>query len=104
MAFAGITSRPGAEKYHQTTTFVQGAQSQTFPDNPLGYLVPGDVLPNGHKIPDGIAPTPPDNFSPRFGLAYAPNVSNGFLGALTGGRGKTSIRLEEGASSLHRRA
>jgi hypothetical protein len=87
---------PWAEKYHQTTTFVQGAQSQTFPGAPLGYLVPGDVLPNGHKIPDGIAPTPLDNFSPRFGLAYSPNVSNGFLGALTGGPGKTSIRLGGG--------
>jgi hypothetical protein len=87
---------PWAEKYHQTTTFVQGAQSQTFPGAPLGYLVPGDVLPNGHKIPDGIAPTPLYNFSPRFGLAYSPNVSNGFLGALTGGPGKTSIRLGGG--------
>jgi hypothetical protein len=87
---------PWAEKYHQTTTFVQGVQSQTFPGAPLGYLVPGDVLPDGHKIPDGIAPTPLDNFSPRFGLAYAPNVSNGILGALTGGPGKTSIRLGGG--------
>jgi hypothetical protein len=87
---------PWAEKYHQTTTFVQGAQSQTFPGAPLGYLVPGDVLPNGHKIPDGIAPTPLDNFSPRFGLAYSPDASGGFLGALTGGPGKTSIRLGGG--------
>ena len=87
---------PWAEKYHQTTTFVQGAQSQTFPGAPLGYLVPGDVLPNGHKIPDGIAPTPLDNFSPRLGLAYSPNVSNGVLGTLTGGPGKTSIRLGGG--------
>jgi hypothetical protein len=37
-----------------------------------------------------------DNFSPRFGLAYSPNVSNGFLGALNGGPGKTSIRLGGG--------
>jgi hypothetical protein len=87
---------PWAEKYHQITTFVLGAQSQTFPGAPPGYLVPGDVLPNGYKIPDGIAPTPLDNFSPRFGLAYSPNVSNGFLGALTGGPGKTSIRLGGG--------
>ena len=87
---------PWAEKYHQITTFVQGAQSQTFPGAPLGYLVPGDRLPNGHTIPDGIAPTPLNNFSPRFGLAYAPNLSSGLLGALTGGPGKTSIRLGGG--------
>src|SRR6202035_4223651 len=46
---------PWAEKYHQTTTFVLGAQSQTFPGAPPGYLVPGDMLPNGHRIPAGIA-------------------------------------------------
>ena len=87
---------PWAEKYHQTTTFVQGVESQTFPGAPLGYLVPGDVLPDGHKIPDGIAPTPLNNYSPRLGLAYAPNVSKGILGALIGGPGKTSIRLGGG--------
>jgi Carboxypeptidase regulatory-like domain len=87
---------PWAEKYHQTTTFVQGVESQTFPGAPLGYLVPGDILPNGYKIPAGIAPTPLNNFSPRFGLAYSPSVSEGFLGKLTGGPGKTSIRLGGG--------
>jgi hypothetical protein len=87
---------PWAEKYHQITTFVLGAQSQTFPGAPQGYLVPGDVLPDGHKIPAGIAPTPLDNFSPRFGVAYSPSASSGFLGALTGGPGKTSIRLGGG--------
>jgi hypothetical protein len=87
---------PWAEKYHQITTFVQGVQSQTFPGAPLGYLVPGDVLPNGYRIPNGIAPTPHDNFSPRFGLAYSPGFSDGLLGELTGGPGKTSIRLGAG--------
>lgn len=87
---------PWAEKYHQTTTFVQGVQSQTFPGAPLGYLVPGDILPDGHKIPDGIAPTPLNNFSPRLGLAYSPSVSEGFVGKLTGGPGKMSIRLGGG--------
>lgn len=87
---------PWAEKYHQITTFVLGAQSQTFPGAPQGYLVPGDVLPDGHKIPAGIAPTPLDNFSPRFGLAYSPNASGRFPQALTGGVGKTSIRLGGG--------
>jgi Carboxypeptidase regulatory-like domain len=87
---------PWAEKYHQITTFVQGAQSQTFPGAPLGYLVPGDILPNGYKIPAGIAPTPLDNFSPRFGLAWSPSASGGFLKELTGSPGKTSIRLGGG--------
>jgi hypothetical protein len=62
---------PWAEKYHQTTTFVPGVQSTTFPGAPLGYLVPGDPLPGGGHIPAGIAPTPLNNFSPRFGMAYS---------------------------------
>ena len=87
---------PWAEKYHQTTTFVAGVQSTTFPGAPLGYLVPGDPLPGGGHIPAGIAPTPLNNFSPRFGLAYSPSLSDGFLSKLTGGAGKTSIRLGGG--------
>src|SRR4029077_20270522 len=35
-------------------------------------------------------------FSPRVGLAYSPNVSDGFLSKLTGGPGKTSIRAGAG--------
>jgi len=87
---------PWAEAHHQTTTFVQGVQSKTFPGAPLGYLVPGDPLPNGSHIPAAIAPSPLDNFSPRVGIAYAPNWSNGLLRKLTGGPGKTSIRAGAG--------
>jgi hypothetical protein len=87
---------PWAEKYHQTTTFVQGVQSATFPGAPPGYLVPGDPLPGGGHIPAGIAPTPLNNFSPRLGLAYSPYFPGGMLGKLTGGPGKTSIRLGGG--------
>jgi Carboxypeptidase regulatory-like domain len=87
---------PWAEKYHQTTTFVQGVQSASFPGAPLGYLVPGDPLPGGGHIPAGIAPTPLNNFSPRFGLAFSPSTSEGFVSKLTGGPGKTSIRLGGG--------
>jgi hypothetical protein len=72
---------------------ILGAQSATFPGAPPGYLVPGDPLPGGGRLPAGIAPTPLDNFSPRFGLAYSPSTSEGFVSKLTGGPGKTSIRL-----------
>ena len=87
---------PWAEAHHQTTTFVQGVESTTFPGAPLGYLVPGDPLPNGSRIPAAIAPSPLDNFSPRVGVAYSPNSSNGLLRKLTGGPGKTSIRAGAG--------
>src|ERR1700722_4470651 len=82
---------PWAENHHQTTTFVQGVESKTFPGAPLGYLVPGDPLPDGSHIPSAIAPTPLDNFSPRLGIAYSPAFSSGWLSKLTGGPGKTSI-------------
>src|SRR3984893_5319887 len=85
-----------AEKHHQTTTFVQGAESTTFPGAPLGYLVPGDPLPDGSRVPAAIAPSPLDNFSPRVGIAYSPSFSRGFIGKLTGGPGKTSIRAGAG--------
>jgi len=87
---------PWAEKYHQITTLVYGVNSKTFPGAPTGYLVPGDPLPDGSTIPNAIAPTPLDNFSPRVGLAYSPGWSNGFLSKLTGGPDKTSIRIGGG--------
>ena len=83
---------PWAEAHHQITTFVQGVESTTFPGAPLGYLVPGDPLPDGSRVPAAIAPSPLDNFSPRLGIAYSPNFSDGLLRKLTGGPGKTSIR------------
>jgi len=87
---------PWAEKHNQITTFVEGVQSTTFPGAPLGYLVPGDPLPNGGHVRPAIGLSPLDNFSPRLGIAYSPNFSSGFLGKLTGGPGKTSIRLGAG--------
>jgi hypothetical protein len=87
---------PWSEEHAQTTTFVPGAQSKIFPGAPLGYLVPGDPLPDGSRIPSSIAPTPLDNFSPRLGIAYSPGWSHGLLGKLAGGPGKASIRLGAG--------
>jgi hypothetical protein len=87
---------PWAEKHNQITTFVQGVESKTFPGAPLGYLVPGDPLPNAYRIPKAVGLSPLDNFSPRLGIAYSPNFTDGFLGKLTGGPGKTSIRAGAG--------
>jgi hypothetical protein len=88
--------RGWSELHNQGTTLIPGVESQTFPGAPLGYLVPGDRLPNGQAVPSTLAYTPLDDFSPRLGLAYSPNWSKGFLGALTGGPGKTSIRVGAG--------
>jgi len=62
-------------------------------------LVPGDPdTPGGAAggIPRSLAPTRYHNFSPRLGLAYSPSVDSGVLGKLTGGPGKTSIRVGYG--------
>ena len=88
--------RGWSELHNQGTTLIPGVESQTFPGAPLGYLVPGDRLPNGQTLPSTLAHTPLDDFSPRLGLAYSPNWSKGFLGTLTGGPGKTSIRVGTG--------
>jgi Carboxypeptidase regulatory-like domain len=88
--------RGWSELNNQGTTLIPGVQSQTFPGAPLGYVVPGDRLPNGQTVPSTLSPTPMDDFSPRLGIAYSPSWSKGFLGKLTGGPGKTSIRIGAG--------
>jgi hypothetical protein len=88
--------RGWSELDNQGTTLIPGVESQTFPGAPLGYLVPGDRLPNGQALPSTIAPTPLGDFAPRLGLAYSPGWSDGFLGKLSGGPGKTSIRIGAG--------
>lgn len=79
---------PWSEEHDQISTLILGHQSQRFPNSPLGYVFPGD-----RGIPGTIAYTPWNDFSPRLGLSYSPSFANGLLGRLTGGPGKTSIRL-----------
>ena len=81
-------SRPWSEKNGQLETLVLGLQSTRFPGSPTGWVFPGDP-----GIPSTLAPTRYNNFAPRIGLAYSPSVDNGFLKTLTGGPGKTSIRV-----------
>ncbi len=54
---------------------------------PTGLLVPGDP-----GVPAGLTSTYYKAFAPRIGLAYSPNFSDGILGKIFGGPGKTSIR------------
>jgi hypothetical protein len=84
--------RPWSEDNLQTSTLIQGVQSQKFSGAPQGYVLPGDVLPNGTTIPSTIAHTPKNNVAPRLGLAYSPAWDHGWLSALTGGPGKSSVR------------
>lgn len=79
---------PWSEEHDQISTLILGQQSLKFPGAPLGYVFPGDP-----GIPGTIAYTPWNDFSPRLGLAYSPNFASGLLGKITGGPGKTSIRV-----------
>ncbi len=78
------------EKYNQFPTFVLGQQSKVFPQAPLGVVYPTD---NG--VLNTIAPSK-YKFAPRIGIAWSPSKSDGFLGKILGGPGKTSVRAGYG--------
>ena len=71
--------------------WVKGEQSVVFPESPQGLVYPGDP-----GIPKTLAPTKYNNFAPRIGIAYSPSFSDGILGKVFGGPGKTSIRASYG--------
>ncbi len=78
---------PWYEKYNQISTTEPGKQSVVFPGAPPGILYPTD--PGVRRT---LAP-PGDEFSPRIGLAYSPDVSaDNFLGRILGGPAKSSLR------------
>jgi hypothetical protein len=90
-------SMPWYDTQNKIEAIVPGVQSTVLPGAPQGWLVPGDPgLPGGKPIPSTLAPTTWGNFAPRLGFAWSPNVSDGILGKLLGGSGKTSIRAAAG--------
>jgi hypothetical protein len=84
-------SMPWYDTQGKIQTFVPGEQSTQFPLAPSGLVFPGDP-----GIPKTLAPTKYDNIGPRLGLAYSPGFSDGILGKIFGGPGKTSIRAAYG--------
>jgi hypothetical protein len=82
---------PFWEKYNQIQTWIPGASSTLYPGALPGLVVAGDP-----GIPSTLAPTGYKNFAPRIGFAYAPRFEAGFLRALFGGDGKSSIRASYG--------
>ncbi len=84
-------SMPWYDTQGKIQTFVPGLQSTTFPLSPTGLVFPGDP-----GIPKTLAPTKYNNFGPRLGLAYSPGFSDGILGKIFGGPGKSSIRASYG--------
>src|SRR5271168_1012960 len=82
---------PWWDTQNKLETVIPGQQSLTFPTAPTGLLVPGDP-----GVPRTLAPIRYGNFAPRIGLAYSPDTTDGLLGKILGGPGKTSIRVGYG--------
>lgn len=82
---------PWSEKYNQLQTLVLGEQSRVYPGAPAGLVFPGDA-----GVPRTLAPTKYDNFAPRVGVSYSPDVQNGLFAKILGGPGKTDIRAGYG--------
>jgi hypothetical protein len=79
-----------SEKYNQIPTFIPGQESKVFPTAP-----PGLVYPTDPGVPNTLVPQK-NRFSLRLGLAFSPNKTDGWLGKIFGGPGKTSIRAGYG--------
>jgi hypothetical protein len=82
---------PWWEKYNNIQTIVPGEQSVLYPNAMPDLVVPGDP-----GIPSTLSPSQFHNFAPRIGLAYSPSFDDGFLKALFGEPGKSSIRASYG--------
>ena len=89
-------------------TYPSGQQNPTFgtvaangtdcsPSGPSNAVYPlGLVIPGDKGIPNGMTQTYYKSFGPRLGLAWSPGATSGALAKLTGGPGKTSIRMGAG--------
>ncbi len=84
-------SQPFYDTKNRIQTFVPGVQSQVYPDSPEGLVFPKDP-----GIPRTLAPTQYNRFAPRLGIAYSPGATEGTIAKLTGGPGRTSIRVGSG--------
>ncbi len=84
-------SMPWYDTQGKLQAFIPGETSTVFPLSPTGLVFPGDK-----GVPKTLAPTRYNNFGPRLGIAYSPGFSDGALGKIFGGPGKTSIRAAYG--------
>jgi hypothetical protein len=82
--------RPWDEKFNQLQTLIKGEQSQVFSGAPRGLVFPGDA-----GVHRSLAPAR-NNIAPRIGLAWSPGTLGNWFDKVTGGTGKTSVRLGYG--------
>jgi hypothetical protein len=78
---------PWYDTQNKLEAIIPGVQSVVFPGAPKGYLVPGDP-----GVARTLAPIRWNNFAPRFGFAFSPKATNGFMAKLTGGPDMLSVR------------
>ncbi len=55
---------------------------------PMGLVFPGD-----ENVPNGLTKSYARSFAPRIGLAWSPGWNNGWLSRLSGGPGRTSVKM-----------
>src|ERR1700735_1399661 len=64
------------------------------PTGPAGSVFPlGLVFPGDPGVPNGLTKSYLHAFAPRIGLAWSPNGTTGWLSKLSGGPGKSSVRM-----------
>jgi hypothetical protein len=78
-------SDPLLTMVHSSNCSPSGPAASVFP---LGMVFPGDS-----GVRQGLTNTYFRAFAPRLGLAWSPNQSNGWIARLTGGPGRSSVRL-----------
>ena len=78
-------SNPLINSFGSSDCSSQGPGRSVFP---LGMVFPGD-----RGVPSGLTNNYWRAFAPRLGLAWSPNWSQSWLGKISGGSGKSSIRL-----------
>jgi len=78
---------PGSQQSLNTSAPQCGPNSANNAYFPTGLVFPGDK-----GVPRGLTSTYYNAWAPRIGLAFSPNWSDGVLGALAGGPGKSTIR------------
>jgi hypothetical protein len=76
-----------SDTQNRLQTFIPTEQSTRYSGAPQGWVSAGDP-----GFPSSIAPTQCSDLAPRLGNAYSPNATEGVLGKIFGGPGKTSIR------------